>query len=252
MGPSFPLEPSAGPSGPDARRGGPLSRSGPGPLSPSGPAPVHRPGEMRLGADRLREECWASIGQRTRERLAELSGAPIDWFAATDTSSGDGRPYAVTFGDTGLSIAEPRINTEHRPVYAVSSFQFAPGSLRHVQVDHRPGPHAGATAAPAGGPYGTPPDLGLDRSALDVLGNLPPRAQELLQTPFLQGQQILRDLWYYEGHEHNLSTFMFFLAGRKDVTAAIGSKVLPVGHTAETAHWTLTCYRASVARRIGR
>lgn len=244
MGPSFSLEPSGPAAGPEVRRGGPPA--------PSGGFPLHRPGEMQLGG-RRRYECWESVGERTRERLAELSGAPIEWFAATDTSSGDGRAYAVTFGEAGLSVAEPRINTEHRPVYAVSSFQFAPGSLRHVQVDHRPAPNMPPPTAPYGTPYGAPPpDLGLDEAAQGVIGNLPPRAQELLQTPFLQGQQVLRNVWYYEGHEHNLTAFMFFLAGRKDVTAAIGSKVVPVGHTNATAHWALTCYRASVARRIGR
>ncbi|WP_433473125.1 hypothetical protein ACQPZP_30280 [Spirillospora sp. CA-142024] len=204
---------------------------------------------MTLGEGMLREEYWESIGPRTRQRLAELSGTAIEWLAGPDRSSGDGRAYAVTFGDAGLSIAEPRINTAHRPVYAISSFQFAPGSLRTVEVDHRPAPHASPSIGSNGA---TPPDLGLSGEARGVIGNLPPRAQELLQEPFGRGQKILRSKWYYEGYEHNLSTFMVFLAGAKDVTAATGSKVVPVGHTDATAHWKLFCYRATVARRIGR
>ncbi|MFB4308890.1 hypothetical protein [Actinomadura sp. GTD37] len=230
-----------GSANPDVRRDGsaPAMRG----------APVHRPGEMRLGGSRLREECWTAVGARTRQRLAELSGAPIDWFAREDESSGDGRCFAVTLGEAGLSIAEPRVNTEHRPVYAISSFQFAPGSLRHVQIDHRPPPRAAPFGTAAAVP---PPGIGLSTSAKGILGNLPPGAQELLQAPFTSGQRILRENWYYEGYDHRLDAFVFYLAGAKDVTFATGTKLIPAGHTDDSAHWSLTCYRASVARRIGR
>ncbi|MFD0900016.1 hypothetical protein [Actinomadura sediminis] len=209
---------------------------------------VHRPGELSLAEGATRTDHWAAIGVRTRQRLAELSGTAIEWFANTDASSGDGRGYAVTFGEAGLSIAEPRVNTEHRPVYAISSFLFAPGSLRHVPLEHRPA----ARAAGPSSPGAAPPDLGLSRRAREVLGNLPARAQELLQAPFVTGQSILRNDWYYEGFEHRLDVFVFYLAGAKDVTVATGSMIVPAGHSTATAHWTLTCYRASVARRIGR
>ncbi|RSN51611.1 hypothetical protein [Actinomadura sp. WAC 06369] len=235
----FPAVPS-GSGTPAARGGGGLTgRAAPG---------VHRPGEMSLGGDGTRTQHWESIGPRTRRRLAELSGTAIDWFANVDGSSGDGRSYAVTFGESGLSIAEPRVNTDHRPVYAISSFQFAPGSLRHVQVHHRPGPRAAGPSAPGE----APPDLGLTRLARGVLGNLPPQAQELLQAPFLSGRQVQSNDWYYQGFEHRFDVFFFYLAGAKDVTVAAGSMIVPAGHTPATAHWTLTCYRASVARRIGR
>ncbi|WP_173095251.1 hypothetical protein [Actinomadura verrucosospora] len=237
MSSSFPMVPSA-PGTAEVRRDGALDR----PRA----AGLHRPGEMALG-DALRAECWESIGPRTRQRLAELSGTAIDWFTGRDPAA-DGRPYAVTFGHAGLSIAEPRINTDHRPVYAISSFQFAPGSLRHVAVDHRPAPQPG----PAAGAAAPPPEIGLSQAAGGVLGNLPPRAQELLQTPFLQGQKVLRNLWYYEGFEHRFTAFVYFLAGANDVTVATGTMVVPAGHSPATAHWSLTCYRASVARRIGR
>ncbi|OLT25948.1 hypothetical protein BJF79_12545 [Actinomadura sp. CNU-125] len=235
----FPVVPS-GSGTPEHRRDGEITGR-------DAPA-THRPGELSLGGEGTREENWRTIGARTVRRLTELSGTPIDWFANLDTSSGDGRSYAVTLGESGLSFAEPRVNAEHRPVYAISSFQFAPGSLRHVPVNHRPAPRAAGPSAP-GAP---PPDLGLSRRAREVLGNLPAQAQELLQAPFLQGQKILRNQWYYEGWEQHLPCFVFVLAGAKDVTAATGSMVVPAGHSAATAHWTLTCYRASVARRIGR
>jgi hypothetical protein len=124
-------------------------------------------------------------------------------------------------------------------------------------VDHRPPPYA-TTAAPYGPAGGTGPGasagagIGLDREAEGLLGNLPPRVQELLQTPFSAERPVLRHGWAYEGFEHRLDMFMVYLAGSRDVTVATGTKVVPAGHTDATAHWSLTCYRASVARRIGK
>lgn len=237
MDPSFPVVPAGSGRGLDRQR--------------TGRPPVHTPEEMTFDSnENRRQECWAMIGERTRRRLEELAGGTIDWLARRDASSLDGRSYAVVFGDQGLSVAEPRINTEHRPVYAVSAFVFAPGTLRHIRVDHRPSPHE--PAPPLGAPGPAPADLGLDQDARGLIGNLPPQVQELLQAPFTSGQSVLRCGWYYEGHEHHLKTFMIYLAGPRDVTVATGSKVVPVGHTDATAHWALTCYRASVARRIGK
>jgi hypothetical protein len=229
----------------------PLLPGGSGrPVAKRASVPVHQAGDMRLGSGKLRQECWENIGERTRTRTQEFAGRVIEWFASEGASSPDGRSYAVVFGEQGLAVAEPRINTEHRPVYAISAFLFDPASLRHVRVDHRPPPHTPtAPAAPAAGPA---PDLGLRASARGLLGNLPPRAQELLQAPFVAGQRILRCDWAYEGFDHQLNMFMLYLAGPRDVTVATGTKVVPVGHTDATAHWSLTCYRVSVVRRIGK
>ncbi|MGK5555723.1 hypothetical protein ACSNOI_29310, partial [Actinomadura kijaniata] len=220
---------------------------------PCGPAlPAYQAGEMGLETGgRLRQECWNSLGEAVRGRLQQHAGTTIDWFAQEDSSSGDGRCHALLFGDRGLAIAEPRVNTEHRPVYVVSAFLFDPGSLRHLRVDHRPPPGGGAWTAP-GAPSGGGPDTGLTAAAQRLVGNLPPRAQELLLTPFVTGQRALRCDWYYQGHAHKLDVFVLYLAGAKDVTVATGTKIVPAGHDDATAHWSLTCYRASVTKRIGR
>lgn len=244
MGSAFPIVP-AGSGRPAKRSGGELQAAGP---------PIHPAGEMGLSSEeKLRQECWESIGGRTRERLMDLAGGVIEWFAHRDASDPDGRPYAVVFGDRGLSVAEPRISTEHRPVYAVSAYLLDPGSLRHVPVEHRPPPRA--AAAPPGptlasaGPRAD--GIGISQANLGILGNLPPRVQELLQAPFSAAQPVRRCQWGYEGVEHRLDMFLFCLAGARDVTVATGTKVIPAGHTDATAHWSLTCYRGSVARRIG-
>ncbi|MCX3063420.1 hypothetical protein [Streptomyces beihaiensis] len=195
----------------------------------------------------LRQAWWDSLPAPARDRLLERAGQIIEWWAEEDASA-RGRSYAVVLGERGLALAEPRINTEHKPVYKISCLVLDPSSFRHVTVDHRP-PPAASPLSPAGA--SAPPEIGLDDEAKGVLGNLPQKVQELLQAPFLAGQKILTRSFHYEGHDHHLDMFGIVLAGPRDVTAAVGSKKVPVGHTDATAHWALTCYRASVTQRIG-
>jgi len=44
---------------------------------------------------------------------------------------------------------------------------------------------------------------------------------------------------------------MLVLAGRRFVTAAVGTQQVPVGHPAANAHWHLTCHRMAVERVVG-
>ncbi|GAB1332042.1 hypothetical protein ACE1SV_63810 [Streptomyces sennicomposti] len=226
---------------------------GSGPVSPSGGreiarTAVHAPQHMDIAIGRpLRQACWDSLPMPARDRLVERAGQIIEWWADQDPSAG-GRPYAVVFGERGLALAEPRINTEHKPVYKISCLVLDPSSFRYVTVDHRP-PPASPGPPPAGA--SAPPEIGLDDATKGVLGNLPQKVQELLQAPFLAGQKILVRPFHYEGNDHRLDMFGLVLAGPRDVTAAVGTKEVPVGHTDATAHWALTCYRASVTQRVG-
>ncbi|TMQ90643.1 hypothetical protein ETD83_34590 [Actinomadura soli] len=241
MGSSYPMRPS-GPDGPVPRRDGGL----PGPRA-AAPVPLHQAGEMGFGG-RTREELWRLVGPQSRARINALSGDTIEWYASEDPSSPDGRPYAVVAGDAGIALAEPRIDTGHRPVHAISAFLFASGSLRHIAIDHRPPPHAARAAVADAAP--APPDIGLSAEAKGLLGNLPPRAQEFLQAPFTAERRPMRYDWWYQGSDHHLDVFVVFLAGARDVTFATGTKDVPVGHDAASAHWSLTCYQAAVERRI--
>ncbi|MEE2038773.1 hypothetical protein Q8791_16230 [Nocardiopsis sp. CT-R113] len=103
-----------------------------------------------------------------------------------------------------------------------------------------------------------PPDARREASSiqshvLEVLGHLPPQAQEFLQFPFASGQEILRQDYHYFGESGgDLSVFCLVLAGPRDITAVDGTRTIPVGHTEADAHWDLRCYRAKVVKRRGR
>ena len=57
------------------------------------------------------------MSAKMRDRLAELAGDVIEWFARHNPSAADTRPRAVVLGTQALCIAEPRIDTTGRPVY---------------------------------------------------------------------------------------------------------------------------------------
>jgi hypothetical protein len=195
------------------------------------------------------------MSAKIRERLAELAGDVLEWFAEHDPSSSEHRPRAVVLGTRALCIAEPRIDSTGRPVYVLNRYEFAPGSHKKIPVEYRPGrddapaqrvvPQAGASLPqPAS-------ELGLSRSEAGQLGNLPPAAQELLQAPFSSKDPVRRCEYWYRGTPHRLDIYLLVLAGRRFVTAAIGTQQVPVGHTAANAHWNLTCHRMAVDRVVG-
>jgi hypothetical protein len=195
------------------------------------------------------------MSAKMRDRLAELAGDVIEWFARHNPSAADTRPRAVVLGTRALCIAEPRIDTTGRAVYELNRYEFAPGSHKTVPVEYRP------RLDVAGAPRGAPrrgaslprpeTDLGLSSREAGQLGNLPPAAQELLQAPFNSRDPVRRCEYFYEGFANHLDLYMFLLAGRHFVTAAIGTQQVPVGHTVANAHWNLTCHRLAVNRVVG-
>lgn len=132
----------------------------------------------------------------------------------------------------------------------ITGYRIDPASIRRTEVVHRPSPHPEPPSArpPAlrAGPGVRPVDIGLSDEARGVLGNLPVRAQDALQTPFTVTRTVERCDWYYQGDERHLEVFVCYLASRRTVTVATGSMHIPPGHTARSAHWTLTCHQASV------
>ena len=194
------------------------------------------------------------MSETIRSRLAELAGEVLEWFADQD-SSGENRPRAVVLGTQALCIAEPRIDSTGRPVYVLNRYEFVPGTHKKIPVEYRPGLHEGAGPQPAPQQGVSLPqlesDLGLSLREAGQLGNLPPMAQELLQAPFSSKDPITRCEYWYSGYAHRLDKYMFVLAGRHFVTAAIGTQQVPVGHTVANAHWSLICHRMGVNRVVG-
>ena len=206
-----------------------------------------------------RDESWAQMSAKIRDRVSELAGEVIEWFASLDPYSSESRPRAVVLGTRALCVVEPRIEATGRPVYEINRYEFVSGSHKTVPVEHRPGPRGGrtagasASAAPHAGPspLQSKSDLGLSSRETGQLGNLPPKAQELLQAPFSAKDPVRRCEYWYSGRANRLDTYMFVLAGRHFVTAAVGSQQVPVGHTVADAHWNLTCHRLAVDRVVG-
>ena len=194
------------------------------------------------------------MSKTIRGRLAALAGEVLEWFAEQD-SSGESRPRAVVLGTQALCIAEPRIDSTGRPVYVLNRYEFVPGTHRKIPVEYRPGKQETAKPRDARQPGGSLPqpesDLGLSLREAGQLGNLPPTAQELLQAPFSSQDPVRRCEYWYSGYPHRLDKYMFVLAGRHFVTAAIGTQQVPVGHTVANAHWNLTCHRMAVSRVVG-
>ncbi|KAB2370362.1 hypothetical protein [Actinomadura montaniterrae] len=207
--------------------------------------PLHPPGDLTFdGGAASEDECWARLGRRVRGRLADAAGEPIESFAQEHRGDG-GRPAAGILGERALAHAVPGLVLRRFPVHRVTVFRFVPGSLEAFGVIHRPA----ADAPPPPRPDAPPPDLGLDADARGMLGNLPPRAQELLQGPFLDGSPPSSWYWTYRGDEEGLSKFVCYLANDETLTAATGTMAVPPGHVGLTAHWWLTCYRAAVEER---
>jgi hypothetical protein len=196
------------------------------------------------------------MSAKIRGRLAELAGEVIEWFATQDPYARENRPRAVVLGTRALCIAEPRIDVTGRAVYELNRYEFVPGSHKVVPVEHRPGLRGGVTAprvTPQPGATLPQPsgELGLSSRERGQLGNLPPTAQELLQAPFSSKDPVRRCEYWYQGRADRLDTYIFVLAGRHFVTAAVGTQQVPVGHTAANAHWNLTCHRLAVDRIVG-
>jgi hypothetical protein len=234
------------------RHGGALDRRAAEGLPPDG--------HLGLAPGLLRAPSWNLLPAAVADRLEQLAGRRIEWWARPRGGTGTPRPLAVLLGTAGAVFADPGLTTAHASAYAISCYVLDPGSLVRVRVVARPDPPAARSAPGAAGAVlpadrgpsahlGAPP--GTDAATAAVMASMPVRAVELLTAPFRDGAPVLRSGHHYEGTTDRLDVFGLVLAGARHVTFASGSRLVPLGHTEQTAHWALVCARADVVRRIG-
>lgn len=183
-----------------------------------------------------REHWWALLSEPVKQRLLEFVGTVVEWWAYTGA---DGRPYAVVFGERGLTVSAPATNESGGPSQQLSIWTFVPSSVRHVAIAPDPGSDGGSRRTAA-----APLQDALTARMRGFLGNLPIDAQQRLQQPFFAGDPVMSSDFFFYGTDAELDTWCY-LAGRRTVTFARGHRsVVPD----ERPAWQLTCWHASVKR----
>jgi hypothetical protein len=220
-------------------------------------AATHAPGDLHLApASRTMDECWELLSPKVRQRMLERAGQVVDRWLYVDHND---RVAGVLLGSRGLVTAEPTYNASGGHATAVQVLAAEPGSARSVQVD------ADTTVeryAPMGGSPGRPavtaPTLAgrLPADFVAFLGNLPARAQTLLQDPFVGTARPLYCDHYYretgpaQGAGGRTLRVWCYLTDRRRVTFASGHG-FTFGATFVAAVWQLTCRRFDVAGPAG-
>lgn len=184
---------------PDRFHGGrPTARERGGyPAVPHQRPPHHQPGSLDFSLSTATpEEIWAQLSETVRAKVNARAGTIVQWWA----SSPDGRPSAVVLGTEALVIVEPTVNSAGGRADRISAISLDATSFRHVRVQMSGGRHtpAGPEAVPGQSGSGSVPlERVLEPDLASMLGHLPPRAQELIQDPFLTHQAKLRYDYYY-------------------------------------------------------
>lgn len=237
-------------------------------------APIHQRGSLQWNfgvADR--EACWERLSMTIRHRVADRLGTLLEWWAAES----DGGVRAVALGSRALIVITPTLNSAGRPASKLITVALDERSLRSVQIrEATPQRGAGYAAGPTlvpgpapGRPGGSRPgdrpgqrptsasssiSSRLEPNMAGFLGLLPPRAQQLLQDPFLTGTAALSgdNFAYRRGMGQSLAGATIqvwgYLTDHRAVTFCAG-----LGHdyrdNSGAASWELTCWRLDTVPR---
>jgi hypothetical protein len=215
---------------------------------------VHTPGELYLEPGLSPDECWELLSPNVRDRVLARAGRIVERWAY---QAGDDRVAVVALGERGLVTVEPTVNARGGPASSVQLLAAATGSARSVQIaeDTAAARHATPATYPPSQGYGgarrpeiadrLPPDF------VKFLGNLPARAQSLLQDPFTTGNEALYCDHFYRqagaSQSAGLKTLRVwcYLTDRRRVTFLSGQGVT-YGLSFAAARWHLTCWRFDV------
>ncbi len=216
---------------------------------------VHAAGNLNFTESvGTREEVWERLGPKIQERVNARIGQVVEWWA-TDYS---GRNAAVVLGTQAFVTVEPTVNASGNPAHEIRALKLDESTFRRATVNAaaapaRPAARAPERVGPGSGP-GTPTGplaRRLDTGMTGFLGNLPARAQQLLQEPFLEDRgELWHDFYYFRtGSSRSMGGATLqvwcYLADRRFVTFAHGTGH---GYREDTGprSWELTCWRAEV------
>jgi hypothetical protein len=223
-------------------------------------APIHRPAELRFGGSAAtREELWSRLSPTVQEKVNQRVGRVLQWWA-TDNQ---GPVCATVLGTRALVIVSPATGRDGAPATEISTIGLAEESFRSVSINE---PHAAAAPAPVPPPRAAPgagpgqpvvPLAGqLDHAMAGFLGQLPRRAQQLVQDPFVGAPQDLRyDYYFYRsGKGHGVAGATLYVwcyfTDLRQLTSCAGEGRGYREATGPT-RWDLTCWRAQVVPRAG-
>jgi hypothetical protein len=201
-----------------------------------------------------------TVRERVNQRLGEL----LEWWAVDY----DGQVSAVVLGTRAIIVVEPTVNAAGAPARRINTMRLNGRSFQSVRITAAAENAARAAGrgdadqlsavTGAGSRPGLPPIPAtalvrhLDEKMSGFLGQLPKRAQQLLQEPFLASSGTLEYNYHYRriGNRHAIGgttlNVWCYLTDRVTLTYCAG-----VGHGYREpfgpVSWELTCWRADVA-----
>jgi hypothetical protein len=238
----------------------PASPSARPPASPAVPAPqptgrLHAARALNYRDAPDREACWSQLGSTVQQRLKEQAGQVLEWWAIQNT---EGRVHAVVLGTNALAVAEPTVDSNGHPTRLIRTYPLLSDSFRYLEVSGkieglgRVGwSHSGSTRprSPAADDATDVP--GLDSEMIAFLGNLPAKAQQFLQAPFVGHPRPIEYERYYLRSELASGIQLFagcYLTDRKVLRFVSGYRHSGHREPEEWGSWRLICRHAHVGR----
>ena len=217
---------------------------------PHADVPVYRPGPLEFVDAISPEEAWGLISAPVRTRVNQRAGRVVEWWAWT---SDDGRPHALVLGEEALVSATPTITAQGRPAHVVECVRLRRDSARTVTIHEDTLGRSRRVRAPNGAEGRPAAAVPLPDDMQAFLGNLPDRAQRLLQEPFLAQGELHSGYHYYltaasSGFGPKNLKVICFLHDHRWLTCLAG-KAVTYSDGFDQARWELVCRRIAVRPR---
>lgn len=212
-----------------------------------GAASRHHASELEYEPNAGRESAWAELGANAqRELRSRVGGEIIDWWAGR---ASDGRSFAIALGPAGLCEAEPTSTPQGKRAYRMKRVRFVPDSLAEVTWRQTEASLPAKRTAESGENSVPPLARYLGPECSGFLGNLPEKAQAMIQEPFSPRPDLVRSYHYELEPDVAVNTWLFwcYLADGQVLTFCSGAKVTPRAASPGPAKWKVTCYRAAIA-----